>query len=90
MRFSKEPKASDYYYDVEDEAWYSEAVLLCAINHIFAHMDAFEDKEVTRIEVAGAYTMLLAKGISVPMIMLMPLYDDTAGLSQMIPMPWYL
>ena len=53
MRFLKEPKASDYYYDVEDEAWYSEAVLLCAINHIFAHMDAFEgDKEVTRIEVA--------------------------------------
>jgi hypothetical protein len=84
MRFLKEPKASDYYYDVEDEAWYSEAVLLCAINHIFAHMDAFEgDKEVTRIEVArGIHNAFGAKGISVPMIMLMPLYDDTAGLSQ--------
>lgn len=84
MRFVKQPTASDYYYDLEEEAWYSEAVLRCAINHIFAPMDAFEgDKEVTRIKVArGIYNAFQAKGINVPMIMLMPLYDDTAELSQ--------
>lgn len=84
MRFIKQPKASDYYYDLEEEAWYSEAVLICAINHIFAPMDRFEgEKELTRIEAARSiYNAFQSKGITVPTIMMMPLYDDTGALSQ--------
>jgi hypothetical protein len=84
MCFIKEPVAGDYYYDVEEEAWYSEAVVLGAINHIFDWQNEFQGlEEVTRIEVARSiYNAFHAKGISVPMIMLMPVYDDTADLSQ--------
>ncbi len=84
MRFIKEPVASDYYSDLENEAWYSGAVTLGAINHIFAADGEFKgEKEVSRIEAArGIYRAFQAKGISVPMIMLMPMYDDTTELAQ--------
>lgn len=84
MRFMQEPKANDYYYDLDEEAWYSEAVTLCAINHVFTSIDNFAGQEaVTRIEVASSiYKSFQAQGITVPMIMVMPVYDDTAGLSQ--------
>ncbi|MGI5920187.1 MAG: DUF3298 and DUF4163 domain-containing protein [Syntrophomonadaceae bacterium] len=84
MRFVKQPAASDYYYDLDEQAWYSEAVALGAINHIFAWQDEFKGEEaVSRIEVARSiYRAFQAKGINVPMIMLMPMYNDTAKLSQ--------
>lgn len=84
IRFIKEPVASDYYYDLTEDAWYSEAVVLGAINRIFAQEDEFKgEEEVSRIEVARTiYRSFQAKGINVPMIMLMPLYDDAADLSQ--------
>lgn len=84
MQFIKEPAASDYYYDVEDDAWYSEAITRGAINRIFNRMDEFKGTEkVTRIEIAMAiYQGFQVKGINVPMIMLMPHYDDMDGLSQ--------
>jgi hypothetical protein len=84
MRFMQEPLSRDYYYDLAQEAWYSQAVLLGTINHILAPMDRFcGEEEVKRIEVARSiYNAFQAKGINVPMIMLMPLYDDTAQLSR--------
>lgn len=84
MRFVKEPVCSDYYYDVPDKQWYSQAVLLGAINHIFAPADEFQgEKPVTRIEAARTiYNAFQVKGINVPMIMVMPAYDDTAQLSR--------
>jgi hypothetical protein len=83
-KFIKKPVASDYYCDLEEEAWYSEAVVLGAINHIFTQKGEFKgQEEVSRIEVARSiYNAFQAKGINVPMIMLMPLYDDTADLTQ--------
>jgi hypothetical protein len=84
MRFIKEPVASDYYSDLENEAWYSGAVTLAAINHIFASDGELKgEEEVSRIEAArGIYRAFQAKGISVPMIMLMPMYDDTTELAE--------
>ena len=41
LRFIKEPVASDYYYDLENDAWYSEAVTMGTINHLFNRMDEF-------------------------------------------------
>jgi len=34
-RFVKQPLASDYYQDVDNQAWYAQAVTLAAISEIF-------------------------------------------------------
>jgi len=86
LRFFKQPAASDYYRDVDNASWYADAVVMCAINQIFNRTEnnSFEPAaELTRMEVAGAiYRSFNAKGISIPMIMMMPIYNDTQELAQ--------
>lgn len=84
MRFVKQPAASDYYQDVSEEAWYAEAALMGAINNVFPANGYFSpDRGVTRLDVAQAvYRSFQAKNISIPMIMLMPVFEDTAALTQ--------
>ena len=83
-RFVKQPLASDYYQDVDNQVWYAEALTLAAINEIFdANSNFYPQQAVTRIEVARAiHRCVNAKGLSIPMIMLMPNYRDMEGLSQ--------
>lgn len=83
-RLDKQPLASDYYQDVDSQAWYADAVTLCTLNQVFDAADNFyPEKAVTRIEAARAiYRCVNAKGLSIPMIMLMPDYRDMEGLSQ--------
>jgi len=83
MRFVKQPAASDYYRDVSNESWYAEAALVGAINNIFPANGYFSpDRGVTRLEVAqGVYRSFLARNISVPMIMMMPVFEDTTSLT---------
>ena len=84
IRFIKQPLASDYYHDVDDEAWYAESLVMCAINNIFATGGNFSPQQpVSRIEIARSIVRSFdAKGISAPMIMLMPFYEDTQFLPQ--------
>ena len=84
LQFIKQPLASDYYSDVDNEAWYANGLVMCAINNIFATSGDFSpDRSVSRMEIARAvYRSFNAKGISVPMIMIMPNYEDTTSLSQ--------
>lgn len=84
LRFIKAPVAGDYFWDVENDAWYADAVMLCAINDIFtAGRELHPDECVTRIEVARSITRAFkAKEINVPMIMLMPHFADMEGLPQ--------
>lgn len=83
-RLVKQPLASDYYQDVDNQAWYADAVTLCTLNQVFDAADNFyPEKAVTRIEAARAlYRCVNAKGLNIPMIMLMPDYQDMEGLSQ--------
>lgn len=83
-RFIKQPVASDYYQDVRDDAWYANGLVMCAVNDIFPSGGNFmPDRPVTRLEVAQAlYISFQAKHISIPMIMLMPVFEDTNHLSQ--------
>ncbi len=83
-RFIKEPLASDYYRDLDNQAWYAPAVVMCAINDIFPTGGDFRpDQPATRLEIAQAVSRSFnAKGISVPMILMMPVFNDTDGLSQ--------
>ncbi|NLB52771.1 MAG: DUF3298 domain-containing protein [Syntrophomonadaceae bacterium] len=84
LRFIKAPAASDYFWDVNNEDWFANAAMLCAINGIFeSGRELIPDESVSRIEVARCiYRAFEAKKIYVPMIMLMPYYSDTKGLSQ--------
>ncbi len=84
IRFIKEPVPSDYYQDVDNQAWYAGSLVMCAINNIFPTTGSFyPDRPVTRLETAQAiYNCFNAKGISVPMIMLYPVFEDTDSLSQ--------
>lgn len=86
LRFIKQPAASDYYRDVENTSWYSNSVVMCAINQIFNPTGDYNFEpaaDVTRIEMAGAiYRSFNAKGISIPMIRMMPVYNDTQDLYQ--------
>jgi len=83
IRFIKQPLASDYYQDVDNGAWYADDLVMCAINNIFAASGDFcPDLPVTRLEIAQAiYRCFNTKGISVPMIMMMPIFQDTNSLS---------
>lgn len=88
MRFIKQPLPSDYYRDINNQAWYAEAVLFCAINKIFddeefdSRYRFYPDKPISRIETARAIKNCFdAKGISIPMIMSIPVYQDTGDLS---------
>ncbi len=58
--------------------------MFCAINQVFASGGNFyPEQEITRIEVARTiYRGVNAKGLNIPMIMLMPHYQDMQGLSQ--------
>jgi Predicted secreted protein len=84
IRFIKEPAATDYYQDVDNQAWYANALVMCAVNNIFPTSGNFyPDRPVTRLETAQAINNCFnAKGISVPMIMLYPVFNDTGSLSQ--------
>lgn len=83
IRFVKQPLASDYYQDVDDQAWYAGLVLLCAINQIFAGSDLFfPERPISRLEMAkGVERSFAARGISIPMIMSLPVFKDIEGLS---------
>lgn len=84
IRFIKQPLASDYFKDVEDQAWYSDALVMCAINHVFDSKTQFNPMgSISRIELAQAiYRSFNAKDINIPMILMMPVFNDTQELNQ--------
>lgn len=84
-RFIKQPLAGDYYRDVDNKAWYAEAVTMCAINDIFARDGGkFQpNRSVSRIEMARALQRCFeVKDINLVMTLMMPAYYDMKGLSQ--------
>lgn len=86
LRFFKQPVASDYYRDVDNNSWYADAVVMCEINEIFYARDEYNFEpasQLSRIEAAQAiYRSFNAKKITIPMIMMMPMYNDTQDLEQ--------
>lgn len=84
IQFIKQPVASDFFRDVDNNSWYADAVVLCAINDIFYTREGYNfepDGNITRIETANAiYSCFNAKKISIPMVMMMPAYSDTQDL----------
>ncbi|NTW06096.1 MAG: DUF4163 domain-containing protein, partial [Peptococcaceae bacterium] len=84
IRFIKQPLASDYFGDVNNSDWYANSLVMGVINNIFVAGGDFKpDSPASRLEIAQAvYRSFQAKNISVPMIQLMPIFEDTGTLSQ--------
>ncbi len=84
IRFIKQPVASDYFGPIENQAWYSDALVMCAINHVFdSSADFVPEASVSRIELARAIDRSFhAKDINIPTILMMPVFKDTLGLTQ--------
>lgn len=79
----KEAMAADYYRDVNNDSWYAEPILFCTFNKIFSvEGDRFyPDRPITRIEMAQTIQRsFTAKNINVPMIQIMPHFNDTQNL----------
>ncbi|UJF35183.1 S-layer homology domain-containing protein [Paenibacillus hexagrammi] len=53
IRFIKEPKASDYYSHVPDNAWYAPSMIIAAHNGIELNRDLMPDDEMTREQFAA-------------------------------------
>ncbi len=83
LRFIREPAASDYFWDLNDDEWFANAAILCAVNRIYEAGREFHPEEsITRIEAARSiYRAFEAKNIHVAMIMLMPNYSDAKELT---------
>ncbi|MGI6551153.1 MAG: S-layer homology domain-containing protein [Syntrophomonadales bacterium] len=83
--FIKAPVITDYYEDVSEGTWYTDAVMMMAINQILpGESRQFKPQEpVTRLEVAQAITRCFAvKEIPVITIMMMPIYEDTRDMAE--------
>jgi len=79
-----DPAVSDFFQDVEEQSWYARSVLLCAVNEVFPFKGEFfyPDRPITRLEMAQAIqNSFTARKIAVPMIELMPYFNDTPDLS---------
>lgn len=84
-RFVKEPQATDYYRDVDNNTWYAQAAILCALHEVMTDIDYsgkfYADRSISRLEMARAIQRsFTVKKINVPMIMLMPYFEDTGNL----------
>ncbi|ULO07665.1 S-layer homology domain-containing protein [Paenibacillus sp. 19GGS1-52] len=50
VRFIKEPKASDYFANASDSAWYSQALIIAAVNGLDLPTDLKPNQKLTREE----------------------------------------
>ncbi|HWP98779.1 MAG TPA: protease inhibitor I42 family protein [Syntrophomonadaceae bacterium] len=82
-RFIKQPLPNSYYQDVDNQAWYANAAMLCAINEIFPASDHFNPEQpISRLEMAQAIQRCFyAKGIEITMNKSMPVFNDVSALS---------
>lgn len=81
-QFIRQPLATDYYTDVTMSDWFAGSLVMCGINQIFPNGAFNPTQAISRIDMASAIQKSFdAKGISVPMIMMMPVFQDTGSLS---------
>lgn len=81
-QFVKEPLATDYYTDVSESDWFAGSLAICGINEIFVNGPFYPNQPISRIDMASAIQKSFdEKGISVPMIMMMPVFQDTGSLT---------
>lgn len=83
IQFFKAPEITDYYDDVPEGTWYTEAAMLMAINQVLpgGSREFKPQQPVTRLDAAQAITRCFTvKKIPVVTIMMMPIYEDTRDM----------
>lgn len=81
-QFIRQPLANDYYTDVSMSDWFAGSLVMCGINQVFPNGPFYPNQAISRIDMASAIQKSFdAKGISIPMIMMMPVFQDTGSLS---------
>lgn len=82
-QFVKQPLATDYYTDINMSDWFAGSLVMCGINQVFPTGGSFYPHQaISRIDMASAIQKsFAAKGISIPMVMVMPVFQDAGNLS---------
>ncbi len=81
-RFIKQPMPSSYYHDIDDNAWYAHAAMICAINEIFPPGNHFyPEQPISRLEIAQAIKRCFAAREMDLSMMAMPIFSDLSALS---------
>ena len=81
IRFIKEPKASDYFKNARDDAWYSNALIIISFSGLDLPSDMDPNAKWTREEFTHYLVQLMEKQGNLPMIDLKPV--DIKDESQM-------
>ncbi|TFE23738.1 S-layer homology domain-containing protein [Cohnella luojiensis] len=82
VRFIKEPQATDYFANANNDAWYENALIIAAVNDIGLSADLDPDKLWTREEFTHQLILAIEKHSNLPMIKLMPVeIGDQADLT---------
>lgn len=72
IRFIKEPKASDYFKNAKDNAWYSQAMIIISFSGLDLPADLDPSAKWTREEFTSYLVQLMVKEGNLPMINLVP------------------
>jgi hypothetical protein len=81
IRFIKEPKASDYFKNAKDDAWYSNALIIISFSGLDLPSGMDPNTKWTREEFTHHLVQLMEKQGNLPMINLKPV--DIKDESQM-------
>ncbi|OCT12226.1 hypothetical protein A8709_30775 [Paenibacillus pectinilyticus] len=68
VRFFKEPKATDYFKNANNEAWYANALITAAVNNLELPADLVPDKKLTREEFTNQLIHAIEVTYKLPMI----------------------
>ncbi|ATW23621.1 S-layer homology domain-containing protein [Candidatus Formimonas warabiya] len=72
VRFLKEPKATDYYPNANNDAWYANTLIVAAVNGLDLPADLDPSQEWTREEFTYHLIQALEQKENLPMINLVP------------------
>ncbi|MBO7746167.1 S-layer homology domain-containing protein [Paenibacillus sp. MWE-103] len=68
VRFFKEPKASDYFQNAKDDAWYADAFIIAAVNNIGLPADLNPGKVLSREEFTHMLIHAMEASGKLPMV----------------------
>jgi hypothetical protein len=72
VRFIKEPKATDYFINADNEAWYAEAFIIASVKGLNFPSDLDPNKKMSREEFTYYLVMSMETQYNLPMIKLIP------------------
>jgi len=72
VRFMKEPKATDYFVNANNDAWYAQAFIIASVKGLDFPTDLDPDKELSREEFTHYLIQSIEAQYNLPLIKLIP------------------